>query len=336
MKFSIVIPVYNCEKTIEYCVEKLLEQTFSDFEIVLMDDGSKDKSFEICNKLSQKDSRVKAFHQENQGSGKARNNAIKEAKGEYIVFCDADDYYDEKTLEIFNNSIEKQIADLYITTYNEFKYVADEERVCNSKNIEEGLLEGEAIYGKYTYLHKGGFITAPWAKAYKRSIIIENNISFPDLRRCQDVVFNLRYYNCINLVCCINKPTYNYQTPDGDVYLKKFPKDMFEINKTVYGLIRESLIKWNVYDENTQRYFNSRFVKDTSILLRLNTQNNWSFTEKERKEFAQKILQDAEFDNALKIKAPGKMNELIRIILMTKSVTLIDLFNKIVLLYQRF
>ena len=336
VKFSIIIPVYNCERTLEDCVNGLLNQTFDDYEIVLMDDGSKDNSFKICEEIAAKNSKVKVFHQENQGSGPARNNALQKACGDYVVFCDADDFYEQNSLEIFNEAIEKYNADLYVTAYNEFEYRNGEKSICATKNIEEEFFEGEKVFQEYERLHRGGFITAPWGKAYKRAIIVDNGICFPDLRRCQDVVFNLRYYSHVKSVFCIDRVTYNYQTPDGMTYLKKFPKDMYEINKTVYGLIREKMIEWGCYDTKTEAYLNTRFVKDAAILLRLNLQNNWNLSKEEQKQFSKNILADAELEKALKTKASGKINELIRKVLRTKNIALVNLFNKMILFYQNF
>ena len=98
--FSVVIPVYNAEKYINRSVESILQQSFENFEVVLVDDGSADKSMELCEKLVQKDTRVSFFHQKNQGVSAARNKGISMARGKYLVFVDADDYIRADTLKL--------------------------------------------------------------------------------------------------------------------------------------------------------------------------------------------------------------------------------------------
>ena len=103
-KISVIIPVYNAEKTLHRCIDSILAQTFSDFEVLLIDDGSKDKSGEICDEYARKDSRIKVCHKENGGVSSARNMGLDNAKGEWITFVDADDYIASDFLSAINNN----------------------------------------------------------------------------------------------------------------------------------------------------------------------------------------------------------------------------------------
>lgn len=111
---SVIVPVYNSKAYLERCVDAILTQTYSDLEVVLVDDGSSDNSLEICREYEKKDPRIKAFHKENGGSSSARNVGIKEATGEYICFCDSDDYYEkdiiENLMKVFNENSDAVIA----------------------------------------------------------------------------------------------------------------------------------------------------------------------------------------------------------------------------------
>lgn len=111
---SVIVPVYNSKAYLERCVDAILTQTYSDLEVVLVDDGSSDNSLEICREYEKKDSRIKVFHKENGGSSSARNVGIKEATGEYICFCDSDDYYEkdiiENLMKVFNENSDAVIA----------------------------------------------------------------------------------------------------------------------------------------------------------------------------------------------------------------------------------
>ena len=112
---SIIVPVYNVEKLLSKCVDSILNQNFKDFELLLIDDGSKDKSGLICEEYAKKDSRISVYHKTNGGLSSARNYGIEHALGEFITFIDSDDYVDKSMLEIlYNNMIENDV-DLSIT-----------------------------------------------------------------------------------------------------------------------------------------------------------------------------------------------------------------------------
>ena len=109
---SIVVPIYNTEQYISKCIESLINQTYKNLEIILIDDGSTDNSFNICKKYQKEDERIKLFHKENGGVSSARNYGIKKATGEYICFCDSDDYYSLEALTIMTDTIRDSNADL--------------------------------------------------------------------------------------------------------------------------------------------------------------------------------------------------------------------------------
>lgn len=111
-EISIIVPVYNTEKYLDRCIRSITEQTFSDFELILIDDGSKDNSGFICDEWEKKDSRIKVIHQKNAGAGAARNAGLRVAKGEYIGFVDSDDWIEPQMYEVMYNAIEKYSADV--------------------------------------------------------------------------------------------------------------------------------------------------------------------------------------------------------------------------------
>ena len=103
--FSVIVPVYNAEKYLSRCIDSILNQTYQNFELLLVDDGSKDKSGSICDKYGKTDSRVIVIHQSNSGPGTARNNGLHNAKGRYIIFVDSDDYLDSTYFEVVAENI---------------------------------------------------------------------------------------------------------------------------------------------------------------------------------------------------------------------------------------
>lgn len=174
-KITLVIPVYNSEKYIGRCLDSILNQTYNDVDILVINDGSKDKSKEIIEEYQRKYNNIKLINQENIGVAKTRNKAIKLAETKYIMFIDNDDYIDSNYIETYLNKIEKTEADIVIGGYR---------RVNIDKKIlfKQKLINTE--WSKYIVL-------APWAKIFNRDFLIKNNIEFLDYSIGEDVYFNL-------------------------------------------------------------------------------------------------------------------------------------------------
>lgn len=192
---SIILPIYNMEKYLEASLNSLINQTLKNIEIICINDGSKDNSLSIIKKYKKIDPRIVLINQKNSGSGIARNNGIKVAKGEYIAFLDPDDklYSNEALEDLYSNAI---LENTEIAGGN-FEFLYDN---FDAKNVEEkNILEEEKEYKQTTnYIFKKNFVGSIedyqssswfWRFIYKREFILNNNILFPDYKRFQDIVF---------------------------------------------------------------------------------------------------------------------------------------------------
>lgn len=169
---SIIIPVYNVEKYLDKCLDTVINQTYKNIEIIIVNDGSTDNSLDICNKYKNLDNRVKVFSIKNSGASQARNYALKKAKGKYLAFVDSDDYIDLDMIELLYNNMIKEKADLSCCSFYEvfkddIKKKTEEDKVYimnNKKTIEKSFLdEGLSVY--------------LWNKLYKRELF--KNIELP-------------------------------------------------------------------------------------------------------------------------------------------------------------
>lgn len=176
---TIIVPVYNASDTIEKCVQSILLQSFTNFELLLINDGSKDHSLSVLEKLEQKDTRIRIVNQENRGVAKTRNLGIQLASADYIMFIDNDDFIETDYIETFYNEIVKEKLDVVIGGY---KRINSESKILH----EEVLRDTE--WSKY-------IIVAPWARIYRRDFLLEKNIQFFDYGIGEDVVFNLLAYS---------------------------------------------------------------------------------------------------------------------------------------------
>ena len=199
-KISIIVPIYNAEKVLKRCVDSILNQSYKNFELILINDGSKDKSIDIINEYKEKDERIKVIDNKNKGVSETRNIGIKTSKGEYIQFIDADDFIDPYMIEETLKEIEKNKADSVITGL--YLDIESENEIKSSKQtfeykIEEGNSNiAVAVMDRLN----GTYINSPVNKIYKKSIIIDNNIYMDKtIDLGEDLLFNLEYLkNCKN------------------------------------------------------------------------------------------------------------------------------------------
>lgn len=163
---SIIVPVYNVEKYIKDCLESVLTQTYTNFEVLVIDDGSKDSSGKICDEYAKKDSRFKVIHKENEGVSATRNVALDIAKGKYITFLDSDDILLDNALEIMHSEIIETNADVSVLGWYDFK--KNDILVYNCPKHTALLLDDEVLKN---FLNEKSFPSVIWGKLYKRNII---------------------------------------------------------------------------------------------------------------------------------------------------------------------
>ena len=191
---SIIVPVYNVEKYLSRCVDSILAQTFRDFELILVDDGSTDNSAEICNKYAAKDSRIKVIHKENGGQSSARNNGLEIAIGKYIGFVDSDDWISTDCFEYLYTLIEKFNADAVSADFV-FAYENKPVAFQKDKNPKEKIIAGAdeilCYYLKQDKMHgKNDF--AVWGKLFKRELF--RGLRFPAGKIYEDNIINFKLF----------------------------------------------------------------------------------------------------------------------------------------------
>ncbi len=177
MFFSVVVPVYNVEQYLEECIESILSQTFEDFELILVNDGSTDRSPAICDEYAKKDIRVKVIHKEKGGLSDARNIGTNEAQGQYIIYIDSDDYVKKNFFfqEVYNKT--KDNAD--IICYKFCKYFENTGTFSNCSFNFPTLAKNDTMSERINKIVKNdAFYCSAWSKAIKLSLIKENNIKF--------------------------------------------------------------------------------------------------------------------------------------------------------------
>lgn len=198
----IIIPVYNSESTLHQCVDSILTQDYKDFEVLLIDDGSKDNSPAICDEYAEKDNRVKVFHIQNSGVSTARNVGLDNAKGDWVTFIDSDDYIES----CFLTDCSTLSSDLMIVGMKSFR--APNPRIYTIYNYEKpATLSNEELKGLLMKSVSDLLFRSPCAKFYRRELI--GNIRFhEDMKVAEDACFVLNYLTNINSIHCERTGSY--------------------------------------------------------------------------------------------------------------------------------
>lgn len=214
-KISIIIPIYNAEANLHRCIDSVLKQDFEDFELILMDDGSKDSSGSICDEYAEKDSRVRVIHKENSGVSDTRNQAISLAKGEYLQFLDSDDWITPDATGLLVRTATEHDCDMVISDF----YRVVGERLSHKGDIQEdGLLTREEFAVYMMEKPADFYYGVLWNKLYRKDIIEKYGLCMDkDISWCEDFIFNMEYIRHVRNVYALRVPIYYYVKTPGSL-----------------------------------------------------------------------------------------------------------------------
>lgn len=283
VKISVIVPVYNMAAKLKDCLTSLLSQTYGNYEIILVDDGSTDGSSEVCDSIAAADARVRVIHTANQGSGPARNEGIRIAAGDFAYFPDADDLIEKDALSVMAKAVDESHCDLLVFGY---KYVAANGRTISVKSYENSLLDGASIRADYsefmTMDGRYGIQGAPWNKLFKLKIIKENQLAFPALRRHQDDAFIGLYMGYVSSVQFIGDVLYTYYTNDLQREWDKYPANYLDSVIGVLDCQKKSILLWNPEDTKTRDIILTGYICRVIKVLELSFSPKMNFNKKQR------------------------------------------------------
>lgn len=244
-QISIIVPVYNVEMYLCRCVDSILNQTFKDYELILIDDGSSDNSSQICDMYAKKYDVIQVIHKKNEGVASARNIGIKESKGKYIMFCDSDDYVSPFWCENFMK-YENRLKESFV--FCEFNIVGNSQIKFVPK--KKGSREYDiADFFELQCHNKVGF---PWNGCYYGKIIRQNKIYFPRDIIAEDLPFVLEYVSHMKCIFSTGKYDYNYYQDDRDTLSRKYYTDIFRKWREKYW-ISKKFIEKNIEREKQKK-----------------------------------------------------------------------------------
>lgn len=250
---SVIVPIYNSQEYLRKCVQSIVDQSYPNIEVILVDDGSSDGSPQICDDFAAQDHRVKAIHIPNGGVSNARNLGVQHAEGAYIAFVDSDDYVDEDYLETLVRGIQKSNADLCVSALDP-EYLGNSFEMQLTPDYEESLL----------FLLQNFLLFGPVVKLYRSDFIRKHQISFSKgISYGEDLLFNLDYLSVIDRICYINQCGYHYVTDNTESLSRKVRWNMFDNEMMLHQKLMDWLKEKNLWTEPFQKYVANR-VFDTS------------------------------------------------------------------------
>jgi len=265
---SVVVPVYNVEKYLHQCVDSLLNQTFRDIEIILVDDGATDSSPTICDEYAKEDNRVIVIHQKNGGLSDARNSGNDVARGKYLTYLDADDWFNINTCELVYAVAEKKQLDLVM--WQMIKEYEDKTIIVDGSFGKDIFFEGEDI--KKLHRRVAGpvademqkpqlidsFLSA-WGKLYRLDIIKDNDLKFVDTKiiGSEDILFNFQYFGLISNAFYLHKHLIHYRKDNLTSLTKTHGSTLFPRFLNLFSYL-ENEIKEKNFSKNYLKALNNR------------------------------------------------------------------------------
>lgn len=262
---SIIVPIYNSELHLRRTIDSILAQSYKELEVILVNDGSTDKSPFICDQYAIFDKRIKVIHQPNQGVSVARNVGIESASGEYIQFIDADDFVDVNMVQEMVLNIEKYKCDLVICGY---KNVNNNGEVLSAKsptNIIEGLLTKGELLGKFGRLYENLFLNSMCNKIYSKQLIDNYKIRLiKGLDRGEDLLFNLSYLNHCRTIFVSDYDGYNYVQYGLNSHsaTSRFQNNIENNQVFLYNETKKFLLMNNAYQEENFEIIETNHIKN--------------------------------------------------------------------------
>ena len=247
---SIIIPVYNVQAYLRECLDSVLAQTYTDIEVILVDDGSTDKSGIICDEYREKDRRVRVCHKQNAGVSAARNTGIELAGGEYLVFVDSDDCIHPELVEMYMQTVKPDITVLceYTTDFEQWKKFTEDS--SDKKVVHVSRQE-------FMQLFDEDYINSPVNKIYQAKVIRDHQIVFPeDLDLGEDLLFNLAYLSKAQTSYVIlQNPFYYYRDDRTGSLTNTKRRNLLSIQKRLFSAVKKFLTETDIWTENNQRLY---------------------------------------------------------------------------------
>lgn len=300
-KVSVIMPVYGVEDYVGAAIESIQKQTFTDWEMFAVDDGTPDKSGEICDRYAKDDPRIHVIHKENGGAPSARNAAIDLAKGKYFYFMDSDDFAEPTMLGDMVKAAEETDAQLVVSGYYIDTYYTDTEKYTQEQATDGVVYASQRAFREDAYrLFDLNLLYTPWNKLYLGDYIRDNHLYFPNTF-WDDFPFNLSVLRDVQRVTVIPGKYYHFIRKRAESETTKYRADMYEKREEEHGWMLDLYKHWDVDDENSREFLARRYMERVIGCVENVTNPSCTLSPSEKRAEIKKIISNPEVASLLPV-----------------------------------
>ena len=263
---SIIVPVYNVEEYLKQCLDSILDQTYRNWELILVNDGSTDSSGLICQEYAEKDARIRYYEKENGGLSDARNYGIEQAQGEYLTFVDSDDFLDASHLNVLYNALVKNDVDISIANYTNYQTSTATFYLHTFGDYYEKIYTSEELIDDLSFLERNDLsFSTIWGSLYKKNVF--SFLRFPKGVIGEDVALIYKMYTQVDKIVYVHKDTYIYRENDSGISKSKiYPLVTAQLNHVAERLALLAIMGYDV-TKHFDRY--RTFLEITEYNMRM-------------------------------------------------------------------
>lgn len=307
VKISVIMPVYKVEKFIRKCLDSLLAQTLTEWELFAVDDGSTDKSGAICDDYAARDSRITVIHKENGGAPSARNAAIPKAQGEYLYFMDSDDWAEPNMFEEMYALAKEHDAQLVVAGYYIETYFSDTKFYSQEQSLPSRVFENQKDFRDYAYkMFDKNLLYVPWNKLFLREYVVNNGITFKNTF-WDDFPFNLDVIKDVERVVLTENKYYHFMRARKESETAKYRPDMYEKREEEHLWMLTLYKYWGHEDEKSREMIHRRYIERVIGCIENVTNNACTLSVKEKKERIKMMINAKPTRVALKYAKPNTL-----------------------------
>lgn len=301
---SVIMPVYGVEDYVGAAIESIQNQTFTDWELYAVDDGSKDNSGKVIDEYAAKDSRVKVIHKENGGAPSARNCAIDKASGKYFYFMDADDWAEPTMLADMVALAEQTNAQEVIAGYYIDTYYSDTQKFTQIQAVDSVTYPSRQAFREDSYrLFDENLLYTPWNKLFLADYIRDNKLYFPNTF-WDDFPFNLSVIRDIERVTVTKTPYYHFIRKREESETARYRSDMFEKREEEDGWMRELYQYWHIDSAAVKEFVDRRYIERLVGCVENVTNPSCTLSRREKKQEIRKMIHSRRAQEAVKTARP--------------------------------
>lgn len=305
IKVSVIMPVYGVEDYVGKAIESIKNQTLTDWEFFCVDDGTKDRSGEICDEYAAKDPRIIVIHKENGGAPSARNVAIDKARGKYMYFMDSDDWAEPTMLEDMYNLAKRDNAQLVVAGFYIDTYYSDTEKYSQQQFCESAVYKNSREFRQNAHkLFDKNLLYTPWNKLYLSSYILENKLYFPETF-WDDFPFNLSVVRDVERVTVTSEKYYHFIRKRGESETAKYRADMFQKREEEHSWMLELYEHWKTDSPEIREFLARRYIERVIGCIENVTNRNCTLSSKEKKAEIKKMISSDRAKEAVRTAKPN-------------------------------